>query len=205
MKLWFLVVMVLSIVLTNCAVQKATINTFTDPGYGGGIIKKIAVFPAKNTRLAPSEAQQINRKISQAIKLKNPKVEIMSSAEVNRLLNDNNLADDWAVFIDNYVTSGVPDRTILIDIGNALGIDAILQGEIVNIFQQDGEFGYGGNRGKTRVTVRFSMLGTKDGKLLWEATSDGIKGTATKLESAPPIIDAVNLAVDKILGTLPPI
>jgi len=38
---------------------------------------------------------------------------------------------------------------------------------------------------------------------LWEASSDGIKGTPTTLESAPPIIEAVDLAVDKILSNLP--
>lgn len=191
------------IVLISCAVQKATINTYVDPNYQSGRINKIAVFPIRNTRLAPSESQQINRKISMALQQRNQQIEIMSSAEAIRVLNDYDLADDWAIFLDNYVTSGVPDSKILREIGNALGIDAILQGEIVNIFQEDGH--YGGNKGTTRVTVRFTMLDAKDGKLIWESSSDGIKGTTTTLESAPPIIDAVNLAIDKILTSLPPL
>ena len=205
MKLTAIAVALILFIIVSCAVQKATINTYVDPNYQSGRINKIAVFPIRNTRLAPSESQQINRKISMALKQRNAQIEIMSSAEAIRLLNDYDLADDWAVFLDNYVTSGVPDSKILGEIGNALNVDAILQGEIVNIFQEDGQVGYGGNRGTTRVTVRFTMLDVKDGKLIWESSSDGIKGTATKLESAPPIIDAVNLAVDKILTSLPPI
>jgi hypothetical protein len=203
MKLIIPIYTIISCIFISCAVQKATINTYVDPNYKSGKIQKIAVFPIRNTRLAPSESQQINRKISMALNQKNPQLEIMSSAEAIRILNDHDLADDWAIFLDNYVTSGIPDSKILKEIGNALNIDAILQGEIVNIFQEDGH--YGGTRGTTRVTVRFTMLDVNGGKLVWESSSDGIKGTSTTLETAPPIIDAINLAVDKILGSLPPI
>lgn len=91
--------------------------------------------------------------------------------------------------------------TFLNQLGTLLGVDAIMQGEMVNVTQQDGV--YGQNKGQTRVTVRFTILGTKEGKLLWEASSDGIKGTATAMEEAPPIGEAVSLAVEKIMANLP--
>jgi len=191
----------LGLLLTGCATNKATINTYVDPNFSQGEVQEIAVFPIRNTRLAPSESQQINRKISQSIKRKNSSIEIMSSAEATRILNENDLSDDWAQFLDDYATSGIPNSNILAEIGSTLEVDAILQGAIVNITQEDGQ--YGGNKGTTRVTVRFSMLDTNEGNLIWESSSDGIKGTATTVGSAPPIIEVVNLAVDKILNSLP--
>jgi len=185
----------------GCAVSKATLNSYVDPNIDNEQIKTIAIFPIRNAKFAPSEAQQINRKISMVINQKNSQIQIMSSNEAINKLNENDLASTWAVFLDNYSSSGVPDKNVLYDVGKSLGIDAIIQGEIVNVFQQDGA--YGVNKGTTRVTVRFSMLSTNTGKLLWEASSDGIKGTPTTLESAPPIIEAVDLAVDKILSNLP--
>lgn len=202
MKLPFLASRLSVLIVVSCAVQKATINTYVDPNYQSGRINRIAVFPIRNARLAPSEAQEINRKISMGLKQRNPQIQIVSSAEAIRVLNDHDLADDWAVFLDNYLTSGVPDSKILREIGHALVVDAILQGEIVNILQEDGH--YGRNKGTTRVTVRFTMLDVERGKLVWESSSDGIRTTATTVEPAPPIIDAVNLAVDKILASLPP-
>lgn len=187
--------------LAGCAVNKATINTFVDPNFGTGDVSTVALFPIRNARLAPSEAQQINRKISMAINKRRSDIKIVGSQEAINILNEQGLADDWAKFLENYVLSGVPDATVLQQVGNALQVDAIMQGEMVNIFQQDGA--YGQNGGTTRVTVRFTMLNYKNGKLLWEASNDGIRGTATTLESAPPIIEAVNLAVDKILATIP--
>lgn len=126
---------------------------------------------------------------------------IVSSAEAIQVLNDSGLADEWARFLDNYNSSGIPNASVLRDIGHVLGVDAVIQGEIVNIQQSDGV--YGGNKGTTRVTVRYSMMGVQSGKLLWEASSDGLRTTATTLESAPPVIEAVQLAQQKILATLP--
>jgi hypothetical protein len=186
---------------TACATSRATINSYVDPNYSKGSIHSLAVFPIRNGRFAPSEAQQINREMSMAIHERSPAMRLMSSAEAIRILSDSGLADRWAVFLDNYVTSGVPDANALKRFGQVLGVDAILQGEIVNVYQQDGTFG--GNKGTTRVTVRLTMLDAHAAKLLWEASSDGLRGNATTVGAAPPIIEAVELAVHSLLNALP--
>jgi hypothetical protein len=112
-----------SLVVCSCALQTATINQFVDPAYGPGTVNKLAVFPIRNQRLAPSEAQQVNRKISTAINQKNPRIQIMAAPEATQLLNDNGLAESWASFLDNYISSGVPDVKKLRSIGEALGVD----------------------------------------------------------------------------------
>jgi hypothetical protein len=188
-------------ILISCATRKATLDMYVDPNYGTGQIHSVAVFPIRNAKFAPSEARQINRKISTFINRQNSEIEILGAAESIEKLNEADMADEWARFLDNYTSSGVPNVNSLKDFGGILGVDAIIQGEVVNIFQQDGR--YGSNKGTTRVTVRFSMLGTQEGKVLWEASSDGIAGTATTVQSAPPIIDAVNLAMEKILKNMP--
>ncbi|OCL28483.1 hypothetical protein U472_00940 [Orenia metallireducens] len=181
--------------------QSATINTYSDPSFNKNKITKVAVFPIRNTRLAPSESMQINRKIMQGINSKNPSIEIVSAQKALEILNQQKLADDWADFLEDYSISGFPNGEILFRIGDALGVDAIIQGEIVNMYQVDGR--WGNNSGETRVTVRYTMLGVDSGKTLWEASSDGIKTTATTLGKAPALIEAINLAQDKIIQNLP--
>ena len=193
----------LLLLFSGCASNQATFDSFVDPSFSEGQIRKIAMFPIRNNKFAPSEAQQINRKMAMAINQKNPNIEIMSNSEAIKILSDNDLTDVWARFMENYTNTGIPDPKVLAKIGMALGVDAILQGEIVNVFQQDGKFAFGGNKGITKVSVRFSMLGTKSGKLLWEASSEGFKDTATTLDKAPPIIEVINLAIDKIVSNLP--
>ena len=186
----------------GCATHTATINSYVDPTYGSGQIQSIAMFPIRNTRMAPSEAQQINRRISVFISRRDPEIRLVSAVETVNRLNENGLASAWAVFLDNYVSSGVPDANVLAQIGEAVGADAIIQGEILNIFQQDGA---DEQKGVTRVTVRFTMLDCRNGKMVWEATSDGRRETALAgtMFHAPPVIEAIQLAVDKVLETLP--
>ena len=190
-----------SVLFFGCAASSASINTYVNPSFDGTKLNRIAIFPIKNTKIAPSEAQQLNRDLSQAINKRKPSMVIVSSAEVIEILNQKGLADEWARFIDNYNSSGIPNSTLLKDIGEVLGVDALLQGEIVNIQQMDGA--YGRNKGTTRVTVRYSMMGVSSGKLLWEASSEGFRTTPTTIEQAPPIIEAIQLAQQKILATLP--
>ena len=187
--------------MVGCATHKATINAYTDPSFSRGEVRSIAIFPIRNTRAAPSESQVINRQVTQALHAKDPNLRIVGPTEAVEQLNNAGLADDWADFLERYVMSGVPDAASLAKIGNALQCDAVMQGEVLNVFQEDGQWGR--NKGQTRVTVRYTILDTRKGKLLWEASSDGIRKTALATSGAPPIIEAVSLAVEKILQNLP--
>ena len=98
-------------------------------------------------------------------------------------------------------SDALPSPGALKKIGQTLRVDAILQGEIVDFQQTDGVFDR--IKGKTRVTVRYSMMGMASEKLQWEALSDGSVTTITTAELAPPIIYAIQSAQEKILTALP--
>lgn len=192
-----------SLSLSACATHRATIDTFTDASMTSGQVECIAVFPIRNTRVAPSQSQTTNRKITQAVHSSNPDLAVVGPAEAVSRLNDAGMADEWADFLERYVLSGVPDAEALSRIGQALACDSVLQGEVVNVYQRDGEFG--SHKGETRVTVRFTLLDARNGRLLWEASSDGVRKTAITTGDAPPLVEAVDLAVEKILQNLPPL
>jgi hypothetical protein len=191
----------LIIFFVGCATKNATINMHVDPAFTHDRIRKVAIFPFRSASLAASEAKEIDRKISVDIKAKNPRVTIVSPVDAIALLNDQNLAVYWSEFIEHYLVSRVPDANVLHRIGNALGVDAIIQGEAVEVYQRDGV--YGAYVGETRVTVRLSLIGVEEGKILWESSSDGFRENAITIGKAPAIIKCVNLAVDKILATIP--
>lgn len=200
-KVVLLIVLLISLViLTGCG-ERATIDTYSDPSFSKNSISKLAIFPIQNARLAPSESRQINRNVAQGIHSMNPNIKIMSSAIATNTLNDYNMSGLWAKFITDYNASGIPNSQILFEIGDVLNVDAIMQGEIVDVHQRDGKFAI--HTAMSRVTIRYSILSTDSGKLLWEATSRGTKETATTVEDAPPLIEAIKLAQQKILDNLP--
>ncbi len=190
-----------------CATTKATLNTYIDPGFDAGSVESLALLPSLNPSLAPSETRELTLRVAQGIDERSPNVSVLGPVEAAQLLNDAGLADAWATFLITYDPSGVPDREVLRSVGEALDVDVILQGEMLNVYQVDGGGeGNSGGKGQTRVTVRFTMLDTRAGRLVWAATSDGIRETALGGSlgiKAPPIIEAVELAVDSLISSMP--
>jgi len=192
------VVTAVAALITSCATNRGTINSYVEPTYTQGSIKRLALFSIRNAGRAPAEARDINVKIAQAIVAKNPSVEIMAPSASLSAINDAGLAAQWADFVEDYYTSGIANKVVLQEIATALKVDAVLQGQLVNVWQQDGG---GMQKATTRITVNFSIVEAATAKVVWEATADGIRAKGTK--TAPPIADAIKLAVDKIVENLP--
>lgn len=188
--------------LVGCAPTART-NVYVNPTLQRGTISALAVLPIRNARLAPSEGQEVNRKVTQALHDQSPDVKIIGSAAVTDMLNQADLVDVYSNFVRDYAASGVPNVKTLKRLGKALSVDAILQGELVDLRQLDGVFGV--RPGTTQVTMRLSILSTQNGDILWEGNAQGTARTATTLESAPPVYEALNVAVERLLGQLPPL
>ena len=199
-----LLVLAGSLGVSACATSNATLNTYIDPGFDAGSVESLALLPSLNPSLAPSETRELTLRVSQGIKERSPNVSIVGPAEAAQLLNDAGLADAWATFLMTYDPSGVPDREVLRSVGDALDVDIIVHGGTLNVYQVDGGGdGTSGGKGQTRVTVRFTMLDTRAGLLVWEGISDGMKKNTASWHDAPPVVEVVELAVDKLLLAMP--
>ena len=194
------VIVILGLIAIGCATSKGTVDSFTQASYQPGSIDKIAIPNLRNANAAPSQARQVTRRVTRAITRKNPDVDIVTPNRFNGFLSDNDLVGKYANFIEDYNTSGIANRAFTEHLKTA-GIDGILIGMISRVKQQDGT--YGGNRGNTRVTLTFAIVDTTNNSVMWSASADGVKNTATTLEDAPPIAQAIKAAVDKIEPNLP--
>lgn len=188
------------LLLIGCAT--AGLKTYVDPSIQPGSINSVAIFPMRNVRLLPDESRVINRSISQRFQQESPKVRILGPGESIDLINQKGLADKYSDFLRNFAMSGIPNVITLKEIGNALDVDAILQGEVFDIVQINGRFGLDTNS-RTFLTVRYYLLSTHKGNILWEATSNVKKSTVTVFEPAPPVYEVISIANEKILTSLP--
>jgi hypothetical protein len=166
-----------------------------------GSIRSLAILPLRNAELAPGGSRALNRSVSQTFGQKNPNVKIVRPTESMTLINQAGLADKYSEFLGDYARSGVPNVNTIRAIGGTLRVDAILQGEVFNIEQVDGD--YDRNVGSTSLTIRYFLMGTHDGIIMWEVMSNGTKSTATPFESAPPVHQVILKAQNWILTSLP--
>ena len=112
------------------------------------------------------------------------------------------MAEKYADFLRDYAVSGIPNVKTLNEIGKVLEVDAIVQGEIFDLEQKDGH--YPGVMARTSLTLRYSLLSTSKGDVLWEATCNvhlKPRGLLVTVWSPPPAIgDVIRLAHEKVLS-----
>ena len=186
------------IILTGCIPPTASLDSYIDPSYSSKSIRKVVVLPMTNTGITPGQAQELSRAFAQGLKRNNPEVEIMGAGEAVDKINGANLSDEWATFLRNYNTSGIPNTQTVKRVGQVLGVDAIIQGSILSISQKDSN---GFDYPCTRVNVRYGAISAKTGAMLWEISSEGTIQPYSY--TAAPVIDAVKLAHEKILNSIP--
>lgn len=197
----FLQLAFLAVILSGCSGNRARVNAFTDPAFDQSTIKSLAILPMRNAQLSLSDAMTINRAISEHIHRARTDITVVGPEESVNALNSANLTEDYAKFLSSYYSSGIPNRKTLTDIGNALKVDAIMQGGIIEVQQADGN-GWG-QKGQSRATVRYSMISTKAGSIVWDSTAEAQAWTATEWEQAPTLMETIGPAVNKIFSAFP--
>ncbi|SRR5258706_7915173 len=189
------------IVLSGCVTPRVTLKTFVDPSLQSSSINSIAVFSLRNTALSPGEALEIDRAITQGFIKKNGNVNVMGASEATAKLNDANLVTDYSKFLMDFESSGIANTTTLQKVGDALSVNAILQGRLSDVVQKTGS--YPGVAPVTSLTLRYTLLSCKTGNTLWEGTSNSAKYGATVFSQPPPLYEVIFLAQEKIFTGLP--
>lgn len=178
-------------------------RTYSDPSVGTKTISSMAVLPVRNAPIAQAESIRMNREIAQTVQRKNPNLTVLGPVESVEKLNELNLVDDYDRYIVALAQSGIPNKAILKRIGEALGVDALMQGQILGLQQQDGT-GWGGRPGSSSFALRYSIVSTKDGMLLWETVEEMRKRSgSSNFSAAPRLQEILPEAVGKVMGTIP--
>jgi hypothetical protein len=187
--------------LTGCASTKTTVRSYTDPAVGTRVITSLAILPVRNAPIAQSESIRMNREIAQTVQRQNPSLRILGPVEAIQALNASNLVADYDNYLVALAQSGIPNAEILRRVGAALDVDAIMQGQIVGLYQEDGS--YPGRPGVTKFALRYSIVSTQDALLMWETSEEVKRRTGTVFEQAPPLEEVLPEATEVILKSIP--
>lgn len=186
--------------IAGCAPTKATFNSKTFADISNKDIVSIALVPFAGIETGRKELGKIDTTIIDSFKKGKIKTKYIGSLEAYQKLSGSEISE-WNNIYRNDAISHDSAINLAAKIGKILKADAVIQGEVSNIVQHDAA--YGEKFGDTKVTLKISMFSTATGKLLWTATSQGTVGTLTTNDPAPPVIDAVDVAVKEIFKNFP--
>ena len=185
--------------LSGCTTSHTT-RTYSDPSMGTKAIISMAILPVRNAPIAQAESIRMNRELAQTVQRKNPSLQILGPVEAIEKLNEKNLVDDYDRYVVALAQSGIPNREILSRIGAALGVDALMQGQLVGLAQKDGA-PY--SPASTVFVLRYSIVSTKDGMLLWETSEEIRKKRQTIFSAPPPLEEVLPEAVQRVEQSIP--
>lgn len=188
------------LLISRCSPSRVTLKTFVDPSLQSNSIKSIVAFPLRNMALSPGEGLELDRSVTQAFFKKNPNVKIMGTSEATLKLNEYSLVEDYTHFLEDFEHSGIPNTAILKKIGDKLGVDAILQGRLSDIKQNDASYGVSAS---TSLSLRYTLLNTLNGNTIWEGTSNARLDKTPAWSKAPPLYEVIEIAHKKILTGMP--
>lgn len=196
----------------GCSGSEATILTYINPSLHSPKITSVVVFPLRNAvtqqnaSLATGDMIEINKMFQVEFANKNSNTKMLNPTSSTELLNKYNLVNSYDTLLTGYSNANIPNTQILIRIGQNINVDAIIQGFVIKVFQRDGVFAVSyqnpGNRGETKLILKYVMFSTISGEVLWEATCEGHKDVSS-LKKAPSISDMIELMRDKIISALP--
>jgi hypothetical protein len=190
--------LLISVFASSCVTKRATLKTFIDPSIQKSSVKSVAVFQMRNSSFSPGETMEMDRDVTQAFSQKNASVQLMGSDESARKLNDENLASEYAQFLRDFETSGIPNSVFIKKLNSKFNVDAVLQGALYEVLQNDR---MAGAKAKTSLTIRYTLLNTNNGQILWEGTSHAVIQTYRRY--APAIFEVANLAKQKVISAFP--
>lgn len=190
----------LSVTAPEAFVDSAA-RTHVDPALATTSIRAVAVLPIRNVRITAEIGNEMDQTLIAALTTRNPTVRIVGPEDAAASLAKAGLMTRYTLFLRDYTVTAIPDPTLLAEVGKTLGVDAIVQGAIVELVQRNGFLNI--QNGSTLATVRYRIISTSTGTMLWEGMASTSRVTKTDLEKAPQIRHALVLAERPILKALP--
>lgn len=180
--------------------SSATLKTRVDKSMESESIKSLAIFPLQGANLPPGENREFTKAVIDAFREKNHEIRVMGPSEAMELINSKGLSNHYNELLRSYISTGSPSEKYIKEIGATLNVDALMQGVVLDVRQSEASFyQYAG----THLTLSYGLMSTKSGIVIWDATSRARKQEAWAWSSAPPLHEAISVALQEILPAIP--
>lgn len=175
------------------------VDTTVDPAFDPAEVHRVAVLPWFDWALSIDETRTAASKLTVALMRADTSVQVVSVDESARVIAGAGLAYDWALYLYDRSREEVPDRTVVMRVGDALGVELIAQVSLLDVLQQDGSQELG--PAYTSVLLQVTLYDAGTGSIAWSGSS-GVAYENNPLR-APPVWVPAGWALDAVLEKLP--
>jgi len=188
----------LAFALAGCA-PGLHVDTTVDPDFAPAEVHRVAVLPWFDWALSVDETRSASSKLTVALVRADTGLQVVSEDEAAGVIAGAGLAYDWALYLFDRNREEVSDSTVVMRVGDALGVDLLAQISLPDVLQQDGSEELG--PAYTSVLLQVTLYDARSGSVAWSGSS----GVAYQTDPfrAPPVSIPAGLALDAVLRRLP--
>jgi hypothetical protein len=198
----FILLCVFVLFAFGCTFHDTSLKIYEDRAIGRKPLNTAIILPLQCERLLVSEKMVLNENLINAFFTKNKGIKLVIPKSFTIFLKDKGMEKKYTEFIKSYKISGIFDSSFLLNLKKELKADAVLLREVKEIIQKDGIM-INEEPVFTSVIIKYSLISTVDGKILWEARSKAIVRNPLNIARAPKVMDAMLIAQRKLLKALP--
>jgi hypothetical protein len=130
----------------------------------------------------------------------NPQLSIIAPSQSLMQLAQNDRIQSYNEIAELYYNTGAVDDKKVRDVCAALHADALLQGALYGVNQQDASLV---DWATTKVTLGYSLISCKHGQSLWSASSDASHKGLWSWSRAVPVYEVLMIAQEAIYPSIP--
>lgn len=202
-----LTITVLSVLILGCGTY---FKSYQNPLLQSSPPKEVIQLPIFTTLLQPSQSDSVDKSIVDKLAGTNPTMTFKNFEETKELFQRKNQADRWFYFANNItMDDGQPNSKVLQELGDTLGVDAVLWGVFSNVYEKPNRlirpisptdvFRVYSKGTRSKVTLTYRIYDTKAGVVLWEMSCES---SVASNDDPLALENAAGAAVRKILGNI---
>lgn len=174
-------------------------DTVVDPDFAPAEVASVAVLPWFDWALSLDDTREAALRLAAALERQDRNVRLVLPDEAADVIAAAGLAYEWALFLYDRREGTGGDSTVVMRIGDAVGVDLLARITLPDVFQHDGSEELGS--AYTSVLVQVDLFDTSTGHLAWSG-STGIAHADDRWH-APPVRQPMQWALAAVLDAMP--
>jgi len=178
-----------------------------DPSYASTPLARVVFLPFGNELDYQEGAMFLAQNFVSEMRQKHAEMAIVPPHETSELIRGSGLAEDYRVFLGNYINTGVATQSFLQALGRAGKVDGILLGEVLGFGVKSDKYSmitsFGvitWKKNRAFVGMEIKLLRAKDGRELWWG-AHGVQGE--KNENVRDLAKLVGTVFATFFGRVP--
>ena len=205
------ILLYISYKMTGCS--DPTMLSTIDPKIKNISLNSLCLLPINNTAISKEENSKIIKLFSNGFKIKNPAIKLLKNEELSAKLINYKIQNNVKHIFEGPIANRTFNISVAKQVLDSLNVDGILYLELEDVQRRTGSF-MAKQPGTTKLTINTYLISSQSTNILWKSEvmvskrnkvviTPGKNYYDDDIKSAPPLMDVLEIGLNKVIRTIP--